>query len=104
MSALADELTGLNNRSHFLSLLRRHITYANDRKNILALIVIDVDSFAHINGAHGYEFGDRLLQYLGRQIAATARKQDYTARIGNDRFALLLPRVMNIGHAELAVQ
>jgi diguanylate cyclase (GGDEF)-like protein len=104
MSALEDELTGLNNRGHFLSLLRRHITYANDRKNLLALIVVDVDGFAHINGAHGYEFGDRLLQHLARQVAGAARKQDYTARIGSDRFALLLPRVMNAGHAELAVQ
>jgi len=104
MSALEDELTGLNNRSHFLSLLRRHITYANDRKNLLALIVVDVDGFAHINGAHGYEFGDRLLQYLAKQVVGAARKQDYAARIGSDRFALLLPRVMNAGHAELAVQ
>jgi diguanylate cyclase (GGDEF)-like protein len=104
MSALEDDLTGLNNRGHFLSLLRRHITYANDRKNLLALIVIDVNGFAHINGAHGYEFGDRLLQHLAKQVAGAARKQDYTARIGSDRFALLLPRVMNAGHAELAVQ
>jgi len=104
MSVLEDELTGLNSRSHFLSLLRRHITYANDRKNILALVVVDIDGFARINGAHGYEFGDYLLQHLAKQLAAVGRKQDYTARIGSDRFALLLPRVMNAGHAELAVQ
>ena len=83
MSALEDELTGLNNRSHFLSLLRRHITYANDHKNLLALIVVDVDGFARINGAHGYEFGDHLLQHLAKQMPA-ARKQ-VTPRIGSDR-------------------
>ena len=32
------------------------------------------------------------------------RTQDYAARIGDNRFALLLPGVMNAGHAELAVQ
>lgn len=104
MSAIEDDLTGLNNRSYFLQLLRRHITYANDKKNLLALIVVDVDGFARVNGAHGYEFGDHLLQHLAKQVMGAARKQDYVARIGSDRFALMLPRVMNAGHAELAVQ
>jgi diguanylate cyclase (GGDEF)-like protein len=104
MSELEDDLTGLHNRRHFLSLLRRHISYANDRRNILALIVVDVDGFSRINSAHGYEFGDRLLQHLAKQLSDAARKQDYVARIGSDRFALLLPSVMNAGHAELAVQ
>lgn len=104
MSATEDELTGLHNRRSFLSLLRRHIQYANDKQNNLALIVVDIDGFARINGAHGYEFGDMLLRHLARQLAIAARKYDYAARIGGDRFALILPRVMNAGHAELAVQ
>ena len=104
MSTPEDELTGLHNRRSFLSLLRRHIAYANDRQNNLALIVVDVDGFARINGAHGYGFGDALLQHLAEQLGAAVRKYDYAARIGSDRFALILPRVMNAGHAELAVQ
>jgi diguanylate cyclase (GGDEF)-like protein len=103
-SGIEDELTGLHDRRSFLSLLRRHIAQANDRQHKLALVVLDIDGFSRINGAHGYAFGDGLLQHIGRQLNAVARTQDYTARIGSDRFAMILPRVMNAGHAELAVQ
>jgi len=104
MSTTEDELTGLHNRRSFLSLLRRQIQYANDRQSNLALVVIDVDGFARINGAYGYGFGDGLLRHLAARLGAATRKFDYAARIGGDRFALILPRIMNAGHAELAVQ
>ena len=104
MSAMHDELTGLHNRRSFLALLRRHIGYANDRQNLLALVVIDIDGFAQINIASGYEAGDKALGYLARQLQAVCRKQDYAARIGDNRFAMLLPTILNRGHAELAVQ
>lgn len=104
MTLINDELTGLHNRRSFLALLHRHIGYANDKQTNLALIVVDVDSFALINGAYGYDFGDKLLRHVAQQLGAVARKSDYAARIGDNRFALILPRVMNRGHAELAVQ
>ena len=103
-TGLEDALTGLHDRRNFLSLLRRHIGQANDRQYNLALLVLDIDGFSRINGAHGYAFGDQLLQHIARQLGTVARKQDYAARIGSDRFAMLLPRIMNAGHAELAVQ
>lgn len=99
-----DALTGLQDRHGFLGVLRRQVVFANDRKNILALIVLDIDGFSRLNATHGFEFGDHVLQHLAAQLRAVARTHDYAARIGGDRFALLLPRVMNSGHAELAVQ
>ena len=99
-----DQLTGLHDRRTFLMALRRQIGTANDRQSSLALLIIDVDGFAAINGAHGYEFGDKLLQHLALQLRQVARTQDYVARIGDNRFALILPRIMNKGHAELAVR
>lgn len=104
MSDIEDPLTGIHNRHSFNALLRRQIGLANDSQSNLALLVVDVDGFANINAAHGYEFGDLLLQHLARQLRDVARTHDYVARIGGDRFALILPRVMNVGHAELAVQ
>ena len=103
MATIEDELTGLHNRRSFLALLRRHIGFANDRRTNLALIVVDIDGFARLNAAHGYEFGDQALQYVAKQLREVTRAQDYAARIGDNRFALILPGVMNAGHAELAV-
>jgi len=104
MSSIDDELTGLHNRRSFLTLLRRHVGFANERGMHLALIVVDIDGFARLNATHGYEFGDQALRHVARQLREVIRTQDYAARIGDNRFGLILPGVMNIGHAELAVQ
>jgi diguanylate cyclase (GGDEF)-like protein len=99
-----DELTGLRTRVGFLSLLQQRIIYAGETRSMLALVVIDIDGFAQINVASGYNTGDAVLRHLGRQLRAVARKQDAVARIGDNRFALLLTRVLNHGHVALAVQ
>ncbi|GAB3101598.1 putative bifunctional diguanylate cyclase/phosphodiesterase [Lysobacter terrae] len=104
MPILEDELTGLHNRRSFMALLRRHVGFANERKANLALVVLDIDGFARLNATHGYDFGDRALQHVAGQLRALIRAQDYAARIGDNRFALILSSVMNAGHAELAVQ
>jgi len=104
MSDIADELTGVHNRRSFHQLLRRQIQLANDGHATLALLVVDLNKFSTVNAAHGYQMGDLLLQHVAQQLRQVARGHDYIARIGGDRFALILPRLMNRGHAELAVQ
>lgn len=104
MTMTEDALTGLGNRRHFLSSLSRHVMQGNDKRAALALLVIDVDGFARINGVFGFDVGDQLLQHLAQQLRSVARPGDYLARIGDNRFALVLTQVMNQGHVELAIQ
>lgn len=104
MSTTEDELTGLHHRRSFLSLLRQQVGFSNERKTLLGLVVVDLDGFARLNAAHGYGFGDEALRHVAQHLQSVARQQDYVARIGDNRFALLLTRMMNQGHAELAVQ
>jgi len=104
MTSIEDDLTGLHNRRSFMSLLRRHIGLANDRQMNLGLVVVDIDGFARINATHGFDFGDRVLVHLAKLLREVGRPQDYVARIGDNRFALVLTRVMNKGHVELAIQ
>jgi diguanylate cyclase (GGDEF)-like protein len=99
-----DALTGLHDRRAFGLALRRQVTQANEQQGSLALAVVDIDGFAAINAVHGYDFGDKVLRFLALKLVEVARPQDYAARIGDNRFALILPRIMNPGHAELAVQ
>ncbi|MGN6112818.1 MAG: putative bifunctional diguanylate cyclase/phosphodiesterase [Luteimonas sp.] len=104
MHGLEDELTGLQNRRSFLSSLRPQVVFSNESRSPLALLVVDIDGFARLNAAHGYDFGDQALKYVAQHLRSIARPQDYVGRIGDNRFALLLSRVMNQGHAELAAQ
>lgn len=97
-----DELTGLQNRHSFLKLLSTQVSDANIYKSKIGLLIVDIDRFYRINSLYGYEIGDQILQKFAALLQNVVRQQDYVARIGDNRFALILTNIMNIGHAELA--
>ena len=99
-----DALTELQNRRGFLERLHQLVAVAAEKGEQLALVIADIDRFAQINGSGGYAFGDQVLCHTARQMQTVARAQDQVARIGDNRFALIVTRVFNAGHAELAVQ
>jgi diguanylate cyclase (GGDEF)-like protein len=100
----ADELTGLASRRSILLGLRRLLLQANERQSTLGVLVVDLDGFARINAAHGYAFGDALLCEVAARLRRVLRPLDLLGRLDGDRFLLLLPRLMNIGHLELAIE
>ncbi len=97
-----DELTGLPDRNSFLRLLSRQVSDANIYKSKIGLLIVDIDRFHRINNIFGYKVGDQILQKFSDLLKNVVRRQDYVARIGDNRFALILTNIMNLGHAELA--
>ncbi|MEI7813791.1 MAG: PAS domain S-box protein [Coriobacteriia bacterium] len=89
--ATTDELTGIANRRHFIELANRELKRAHRSEHPLAVALIDVDHFKHINDGHGHAAGDRALVALARTCQTVAREVDVFARVGGDEFALLLP-------------
>lgn len=80
-----DGLTGLLNRSEFLSQASRRVTKVRS-----ALILADLDNFKDINDTYGHQAGDRALQAFASASEQTVRSSDLTARYGGDEFILLL--------------
>lgn len=97
-----DTLTGLLNRKAFMDVLRRQVREANNYNVKSALIIVDISRFYRINNLFGYDIGDQILRKFSQLLRNVIREQDQLARIGDNRFALILNAVMNIGHAELA--
>ncbi|WP_374281942.1 putative bifunctional diguanylate cyclase/phosphodiesterase [Novosphingobium sp.] len=85
-----DEMTGLPNRSYFITRLDQELTGLVRRKGrAVAVAFLDFDHFKFINDTLGHPAGDALV----RQVADRARRQlpatDLIARLGGDEFVVL---------------
>jgi diguanylate cyclase (GGDEF)-like protein len=92
----------IGSRESFFDRLRSSIEQQRERQGKLALLVINIRQFRQFNIAHGYAAGDLLLSRFFERLGELSRDNDHIARIGNSDFAMLLPQVLNEGHATLA--
>ncbi len=99
-----DSLTGLRNRQRFFEDLRREVAAARRYNDSLSLVVLDVDGLRTVNETRGYDAGDRLLLTLGELLLTRLRVTDIAARIGDDDFAVILPRTPLVGAEALSVR
>lgn len=97
-----DTLTNTQGRAQFFAVLRRQCEQTSTMGSLLGLLIVDVNRFRKVNEAMGYRGGDQVLKNLAGILRSVARKKDNVARIGDDQFALILPGLMNEGHAVLA--
>jgi diguanylate cyclase (GGDEF)-like protein len=101
--AIEDRLTRLATRQHFEACFAKEFKRSLRKATSLALIMIDLDHFAHYNDLYGRRAGDRCLQQLGRLVLdALQGPSDIAARTGGNRFALLLPDTDEIGAGMVA--
>ena len=98
--ALVDPLTTLHARPVFEAVLDKEIQRAERFGHPFALLLFDVDRLGAINRAHGYGFGDRILERIGIVMRNYFREHDWVARWQEDAFAVLLPETQ----PEYAVQ
>jgi diguanylate cyclase (GGDEF)-like protein/PAS domain S-box-containing protein len=97
-----DELTGLRNRRLFEHDLRLQVARAHRYGEVAGLMVIDLDQFKLVNERHGEQVGDDMLRALARALTRRLRETDLVARLGGDRFAVLLPHIDREGLAVVA--
>jgi diguanylate cyclase (GGDEF)-like protein len=97
-----DGLTGLRNRQCFFDDLRREFAAARRYDSPLSLILLDVEGLRSVNETRGYDAGDRLLLALAELLMTRLRVTDIAARIGDDDFAVILPRTPEEGAERLA--
>jgi len=88
--AFHDGLTGLPNRSLFLSLLNQAINHATRQHKPLALMFIDLDRFKAVNDTHGHACGDKLLVAVAERLSQSVRRSDVVCRLSGDEFAILV--------------
>jgi diguanylate cyclase (GGDEF)-like protein len=87
--ATHDSLTDLPNRTLFLDRLTHAIGRAKRKRNLVGMLMMDVDRFKEINDTLGHQFGDDLLVEIARRLKKATRESDTVARLGGDEFAVM---------------
>ncbi|MDI1298673.1 EAL domain-containing protein [Methylotenera sp.] len=88
--AYFDELTHLPNRTSFMLRLNKALEQAEVTNQQLTILVLNLNRFKQINNILGHDAGDEILRVIAQKIKATAREQDFVARIAGVQFAMIL--------------
>lgn len=83
-----DRLTGLLDRPGFLARARAALADGG----VYEMVVADLNRLRRLNEALGHERADLVLAALAARLAATFPAEALPARIGEDEFAVFLPR------------
>lgn len=94
--AYYDVATGLPNRHFFHQKLAQVIEQAINKKNIMALLFLDLDNFKTVNDTLGHKTGDLLLKQASSRLSSVVRQSDYICRIGGDEFAIIIENFKHI--------
>lgn len=99
--ALRDPLTELHNRRYIFAHLADLLSGAQAMRLPLAVAMLDIDHFKHINDTHGHGVGDEVLRHFAGLLRRQLRPKDAVGRIGGEEFMLVLPNATLDGAAAM---
>lgn len=91
-----DFTTSLSAANYLRKQLATELEVHQKQRSPMALLLIDIDNFSHINRQYGIQEGDRFLQELSELMLLNIRRCDLLCRYAGDRFVLLLPNTGNL--------
>lgn len=97
--AFHDALTGLPNRAKFNDRTDSAVARARNGEPV-AILLLDLDRFKHVNDTLGHLAGDALIRDFGERLLSIVDDEDTVARLGGDEFAILRRRASS--HDEIA--
>jgi diguanylate cyclase (GGDEF)-like protein len=96
-----DTLTGLPNRFLFQQRLVQELAAAHDSNCMVAMLLIDLDGFKHVNETLGHVVGDDLLRQLAVRLEPLSPA---LGRLGGDEFGLILACPDGHHHAQTVAE
>ena len=89
LMAQTDALTRLPNRHGLNITLEKDLQRARRYRHPLAVIMIDIDHFKHVNDQYGHLVGDKVLIRFGELLKRHLREADSICRWGGEEFLIL---------------
>lgn len=96
-AASIDDMTGLLRRNVFEEQVEKLL----EKRGRYAFMMIDIDSFKHINDNYGHLTGDRVIGELSKLLCKNVRDVDLVCRMGGDEFAIFLNDINNMNWAAM---
>lgn len=100
--ANVDVLTGLFNRRWLDNAFPLLLSQADQLKQTLCLLVIDIDYFKTYNDTHGHLGGDQALMSMATVLKTRIRPYDFAVRYGGEEFVVILPNTPQSEGVEIA--
>jgi len=94
-NATHDSLTGLVNRGTIMARLAEQMDRATASGYPLAVAMIDIDHFKHINDTYGHLTGDKVLRALADLIPTQLRASDLLGRYGGEEMLVIMPGLIS---------
>ncbi len=98
---LTDHLTDLLNRRGLEAAFEETWSQCRAQGKALALVLLDIDDFKHVNDTLGHQAGDETLRGFAAMLKSGLRPDDRSSRYGGEEFVLLLPGAGGDGAVEM---
>jgi diguanylate cyclase (GGDEF)-like protein len=86
-----DFLTGIASRSFTMEEGAKALDTCHKLKQPLAVVMLDIDNFKHINDSYGHDIGDMAIRAVAQRSKHWLKRNDILGRIGGEEFLLVLP-------------
>lgn len=90
-----DALTGLYNRSYFITLLEEYMANGGGG----SMVMMDLDHFRQVNDRFGHQTGDMILATFGKVLLAQGEDM-ISCRIGGDEFCMFIKEAIDTKELE----
>jgi diguanylate cyclase (GGDEF)-like protein/PAS domain S-box-containing protein len=92
-----DALTGLPNRLYLASALPKILARAQQRRESIGMLYVDLDQFKQTNDTRGHAFGDLVLRAVAARLRSGVSREDLIVRMGGDEFVVVAGGVQEPG-------
>jgi diguanylate cyclase (GGDEF)-like protein len=89
--AVTDALTGISNRLHFMSIIKKETAKILQHPSPLCLAYISIDNMHKINNMYGFKAGDKVIVKISTILNTNLNESYALARLFGSEFVLLMP-------------
>jgi diguanylate cyclase (GGDEF)-like protein len=86
-----DQKTGLLNATSWQTFATNELHRAQSTGTGLAVLMVDLDHFKHVNDRYGHPIGDHVLRVVAESMKHGVRDYDLCGRFGGEEFVVLMP-------------